>query len=126
MIELQSSEGKELSTSSVLLTIDEESFEVTDAVALKELGEKIQEGKAFTMEFEDDSVLFMPVESSNIGHIHWSKNNLLMTFKGKNGFSVYGYNSVSRDIVMRLANAESIGKEFHKVKGDLGEYVRFI
>src|SRR5210317_382347 len=106
MIEFETSEGTELNTESLSITVDGETCTVDKKEDLNKLEEHVQDGKAFIMDSDNVESLIAPVESSNIGHMFWNQKCLYLTFKTKNGFSLYGYTEVPSDIALRLANAE--------------------
>lgn len=136
MIELKSSLDKTQDIVSVEITVGGETFKAHDNEGLKELGTKITD-KPFALEVFGEynnnryknmkvRLIIQPVKSSNIGHFHWQDGFLYLTFKGKTGYTLYVYQGVSLEIALDLAFAESIGKEFGKVRSQLKDYVRIL
>lgn len=59
------------------------------------------------------NIEMIPVESSNITHLGYDKDNLVMHIQFKDGRK-YEYSGVSHESMADLAQAPSIGRHFHK------------
>ena len=126
MIKITASTGEEGSAKKMKVITAESRAEATKDEQVEELGKTIVAGETFVFVVDDKGIAMHPVESSNIGHLGWFGGEMFVTFKGKEGFSLYGYADVSDTRFADLANAKSIGRRFGLMKSEsLKSYLRF-
>lgn len=128
MIELKTSDGKEVTAKKVRVITADSRAEAASNVKLADLPEIIKEGETFVFSVDEMGIAMQPVESSNIGHLGWFNNEMFVTFKGKGGkpATLYGYQGVTNTRFVDLVNARSIGRRFGLMKSEsLKDFVRF-
>jgi len=126
MINIKASTGDEVTAKKVRVITGDGRAEATSNEQLEELGGAIAEGEAFVFSVDGKGVAMHPVESSNIGHLGWFNDEMFVTFKGKKGFTLYGYAGVSDTRFVDLVSARSIGRRFGLMKSEsLKDYLRF-
>jgi hypothetical protein len=126
MIEIKSSIGDVKTIKKMkIITSKIQVLAGTEEVA-KELGASIVAGETFVFSIDEMGVAMNPVESSTVGHLGWFNEEMFVTFKGKLGFTMYGYKDVSGTRFVDLINATSIGRRFGLMRSEsLKDYVRF-
>lgn len=126
MIELKTSEGKMANAKKIRVTTSEGRAEAVSNEELSGLAGIIVDGQSFVLSVDGMSIVMQPVKSSNIAHLGWFEGDMLVTFKGKELPTLYGYDGVSDVKFLELVNADSIGRRFGLMKSEcLKSFVRF-
>lgn len=126
MIPIKASGTEDVEVKKMKVITGDGRAEATKPEQVAELGQTVVAGETFVFVVDGKGVAMQPVESSNIGHLGWFNEEMYVTFKGKDGFTLYGYPGVTDTRFADLANARSIGRRFGLMKGEsLKTYFRF-